>query len=142
MASTIYNSFKRDIGNGSIDWANHTFKIMLTTSSYTANADTHTKRSDITNEVTGTNWAAGGVTLTTITPSVDTANDWGVYDASDVTVASATFTGATQAVIYRSRGGASSADELVACIDLGGTFSPTAGQFQITWSANGVLTLS
>jgi len=142
MASTIYNSFKRDIANGSIDLDTDTIKVMLTSGSYAANADTHTKRSDVTNEVTGTNWSAGGVALANKTVTADNTNDRGVFDADDVSVSTATFTGATQAVLYKSRGGASSADELIACIDLGGTFSPTAGTFTITWSSNGILTLS
>ena len=63
MADVIYNSFKRDIMNGSIDLDTDTIKVMLVTSTYTPNQDTHTKRSDVTNEVSGTGYTAGGATL-------------------------------------------------------------------------------
>jgi hypothetical protein len=54
MADIVFNSFKRDIMNGSINLASDTFKIMLVTSAYTPDMDAHTKRSDVTNEVSGT----------------------------------------------------------------------------------------
>ena len=44
MADVIYNSFFRDLSNGSIDLDTDTFKLMLVTSSYTANSDTHAKQ--------------------------------------------------------------------------------------------------
>ena len=51
MANVIYNSFKRDIANGSIDLYTDTIKMMLVTSAYTPDQDAHHKRDDITNEV-------------------------------------------------------------------------------------------
>lgn len=41
-----------------------TFKMMLVTSSYTF-SKAHAKRSDITNEVVGTGYAAGGLVVAT-----------------------------------------------------------------------------
>ena len=110
MANQIFNSFKRDVINGSIDLDTDTIKLMLVTSSYTPNIDTHTKRSDVTNEVTGTGYTAGGVALANKTVTVNTTTDKGVFDADDVTISTATIT-ARGAVLYKSRGGASSADE-------------------------------
>ena len=141
MASVVFNSFKRDIGKGSIDWDSDTMKVMLVTSSYTPNQDTHTKRSDVTNEVSGTGYSAGGATLANCSVTADTTNDRGVYDADDSSWSTATIT-ARAAVIYKSRGGASSADELVAYIDFGSDITSTGGTFLITWSANGILTLT
>jgi hypothetical protein len=54
MASFIYNSAIDDLANGNIDFGADTFNLLLVTSSYTANKDTHVKRDDVTNEVTGT----------------------------------------------------------------------------------------
>ena len=51
MANVLYNVFKRDLMNGSIDLDTDTIMVMLVTSGYTPNIDSHTKRSDITNEV-------------------------------------------------------------------------------------------
>lgn len=140
MASVIYNSFKRDIMNGSIDLDTDTIKVMLVTSTYTADQDAHTKRSDITNEVSGTGYTAGGATLS-VTVSVDNTDNEGVFDATDVTWSTSTIT-ARGAVIYKSRGGASSADELVCYIDFGSDQVSSAGNFVIQWAAEGILNLN
>mgnify|MGYP000402675218 CR=1 FL=1 len=63
MASLIYNSAVRDEAVGNIDFDTDTFYGMLVTSTYTPNKDTHTKRSDVTNEVTGTGYTAGGMAV-------------------------------------------------------------------------------
>ena len=141
MASVIYNSFKRDIANGSIDLDTDTIKVMLVSSSYTPNIDTHTKRSDITGEISGTGYTAGGQALTGATVTVDTTNDRAVFDANDVTWASSTIT-ARGAVLYKSRGGAATADELICYIDFGADKSSSGGPFTIQWDAVGILTLS
>lgn len=63
MADVIYNSFKRDVMNGSIDLDTDTIKVKLVTSAYTPNQDTHTKVSDVTSEVTGSGYTSGGKAL-------------------------------------------------------------------------------
>ena len=93
MASLIYNSCLNDMATGAIDFDTDTFKIMLVTSSYTPNKDTHTKRSNVTNEITGTGYTSGGTT-TTVTVTNDTANDRIDIDFSDVSWTSATLTAA------------------------------------------------
>jgi hypothetical protein len=50
-----------DLARNNIDFDTDTFKAMLVTSSYTPNKDTHDKRDDVTNEVAGTGYTAGGV---------------------------------------------------------------------------------
>ncbi|WP_447910583.1 hypothetical protein [Brevundimonas bullata] len=133
MASFIYNSFIRDVLTGAIDMDADTFKVMLTTSAYTENKDTHTKRSDVTNEVTGTGYTAGGAATTVTVAAVDTAND-----DVEITIGAASWPTSTitarKAVIYKSRGGASSADELVAVIDFASDVISTAGTFTLTAS--------
>lgn len=141
MANVIYNSFKRDIQNGSIDLDTDDIKVMLVTSTYTPNIDTHTKASDITNEVVGAGYTAGGVSLATKAVTADNTNDLGKFDADDVTWATSTIT-ARGAVIYKSRGGASSADELVAYLDFVSDKISTAGDFNLIFNANGILTLT
>jgi hypothetical protein len=75
MASLIYTSFFEDLARGAIDLDTDTFWVMLTTSSYTENKDTHTKRSDVTNEVAaGGGYSAGGQVVT-FTVTKDTTND-------------------------------------------------------------------
>jgi hypothetical protein len=141
MASVVYNSFKRDIMNGSIDLDTDTINVMLVTSSYSPNIDTHAKRSDITNEVgnSGT-YSAGGSALSSKTVTVDTTDDEGVFDAADISWTSATIT-ARGAVLYKARGGASSADELICYVDFGSDVTSTAGTFTIAWNSEGIVNL-
>jgi hypothetical protein len=140
MANAIYNSFKRDIANGSIDLDTDTIKMMLVTSTYVPNIDTHTKRSDVTNEITGTGYTAGGVALANKTVTMNTTTDKGVFDADDIVIATATIT-ARAGVLYKSRGGASTADELIAYLDFGADITATAGNFNIAFDATGIITL-
>lgn len=141
MANVIYNSFKRDVMNGSIDLDTDTIKVMLVTSAYTPDQDAHDKRDDVTNEVTGTGYTAGGATLANKAVTADNTDNEGMFDADDVTWASSTIT-ARGAVLYKSRGGASSADELICYIDFGSDQISSSGNFTITWNAEGIINLN
>lgn len=142
MADVIYNSFKRDIMNGAIDLDTDTIKVMLVTSSYTPDQDAHTKRSDITNEVAATGgYSTGGEALDNKAVTVDNTDNEGVFDADNETWAASTIT-ARGAVLYKSRGGASSADELICYIDFGSDKSSSAGNFTLQWAAEGILNLN
>lgn len=140
MASVIYNSFKHDIMNGGIDLDTDTIKVALVTSTYSPNIDTHTKFSDITNEVSGTGYTAGGATLASVTITQDNTNDLAYMDAADASWASSTIT-ARGAVIYKSTGTASTSP-LVAYIDFGADKASSSGTFTITWDAAGILKLT
>lgn len=129
MASLIYNSCLDDAAKSAIDFDTDSFKTLLVTSSYTPNKDTHTKRSDVTNEATGTGYTAGGV-ITACTVAKDTANDRVTISFAAVSWPSSTIT-ARGAVIYKARGGASSADELIGYVDFGGDVSSSAGTFSV-----------
>jgi hypothetical protein len=141
MAATIawFGKGAQAMMAGSIDLDTDTFKLMLASSSYTPNRDTHDFRDDVTNEVTGTNWAAGGITLSGAALSFDATSDQARWDLTDVSNATTTIASARYGIIYKSRGGASTADELLALIDFGGDQSVTAATFAITWHADGVL---
>ena len=129
MASLIYNSAVDDMARGAIDFDTDTFKVMLVTSSYTPDKDTHDKRNDVTNEVSGTGYTAGGVT-SVCTVTKDTANDRVTLSFAAVNWATSTIT-ARAAVIYKSRGGASSADELVCYVDFGADVSSSSATFSL-----------
>lgn len=132
MASLIYNSCLDDTVKGAIDFDTDTFKMILVTSSYTA-AKTHAKRSDVTNEVSGTGYTTGG-NAAAATCTKDNTNN-----REDITFAITSWTTATitarAGVIYKSRGGLASADELVAYVDFGTDVTSTAGTFSVTISS-------
>jgi hypothetical protein len=133
MASLIYNSAIDEMARGDIDFDSNTFKAMLVTSSYTPNKDTHEFRDDVTNEAPATgNYVAGGET-STVTVTKDTANDKVTVQFGAVSWASSTIT-ARGCVYYKSRGGASSADEIVAYNDFGSDVSSSGGTFSVAAS--------
>ena len=132
MASLVYNSCIRDALVGNIDFDTDTFKMMLVTSTYTA-SKSHDKRDDITNEVTGTGYTTGGNACAVSVAAVDNTNNDVEISFTVTSWTSATIT-ARAGVIYKSRGGASSADELVGYVDFTSDVSSTNGTFAVTVS--------
>lgn len=114
MADIIYDSFLADVFAGNCN-TTHTYKGMLVTSAYTESRTAHSKRSSVTNEVSGTGYTAGG---SAVTLSVATTSTTCTLTIGPVSWPSSTIT-ARKLIVYRSRGGASSADELVCCVDNG-----------------------
>jgi hypothetical protein len=124
-------------GNNTWDWDTNVIKCALTTSAYTVDIDTHDFFNDVTNEITGTNYTAGGFTLGTATSSYDTATDQIRLAAANVSQATATFT-ARRAVVYNSSPGTAATNPLITFLDFGADVSPSAGTFAITWDATGI----
>jgi hypothetical protein len=115
MASIIYDSFLSDVFAGNCTTAS-TYKAMLVTSAYTEDRGAHSKRSSVTNEVTGANYTAGGVALT-LSASLNTTTHILTLTIPTATWSSSTIT-ARKLIVYRSTGTAAN-DNLVACVDNG-----------------------
>jgi hypothetical protein len=137
MPSKLYGNFLVKALNKEVDWDTDTIKVALTTSSYTPNQDTHDYFNDVTNEVTGTGYTAGGNTLASKTITYDDANNVIILDAADSTWASSTIT-ARYAVVYASTGTASTSP-LIGYVDFGSDQSSTNGNFTITWDSTGIV---
>lgn len=123
-----------------LDWDTNAMKIMLTTSAYTPNQDTHSDKADVTNEVAGAGYVAGGATLAGKT----LANTLNVvkFDANDVAWAASSIT-ARRAVIYDSVGGGADASRpLMLWIDFGEDKVSDDGEFKIAFHADGVATIT
>lgn len=114
MASLLFNSLMYDGLTGAVDIDTDTFKIMLVTSTYSA-SKSHSKRSQVTNEVTGTGYTAGGKVIVPIIALNNTTNR-AIITIPQITWTASTIT-ARGAVVYKSRGGAATADELVCYVD-------------------------
>lgn len=128
MASFLYNSLAADAFAGNIIPGTHSFKMMLVTSSYTPDKD-HNRRDDVTAaEVANGNGYTTKGAACTITVTTDNANDRTSLSISEPSWTTATFT-ARYGIVYRDRGGASSADELVALLDFGADKTSSGGTF-------------
>lgn len=141
VSAKVYGLAIKSLGNKEIDLDSDTLKVMLCTSSYTPNQDTHQYKSDVTNEVTGTGYTAGGATLTSVTVAYDGPSNTYTLDAADTSWTSSTIT-ARYAVVYDSTPASDATRPLICYIDFGADVVSSSGTFQITWNASGIVTIT
>ena len=129
MASLIYNKFLDYLVDNDI--SDDTFKVALVTSSYTPDKDTHEHFDDVTNEVSGTGYTAGGNTVTG-TLTLDNANDKLTLEFASTNWTSATIT--ARGAVYYSSTGTASTSTLIAFNDFGSDVAVTAGTLALAAS--------
>ena len=127
ITQAMCTSFKKELLEGTHNFKNSggsTFKLALFTSS--ASLDASTTAYSTSNEVSssGTNYTAGGNTLTRVDPS--TSGTTALTDFADTTFSTATIT-ANGALIYNS----SASDKAVIVLAFGGDKTSTAGDFTV-----------
>jgi hypothetical protein len=115
-----------------------THKTLMVTDTYTPDFNAHDFRNDITNEVTGTGYTAGGNALTTT--EITLSGGVLTFDAADVAWASSTIANAMAAVHYFNVG-ADTTDQLVFLSDFVTAASSSGGTFTIQWHASGIFTV-
>jgi hypothetical protein len=133
MATLIFNSCIDDVAKNNIDFGVDTFYLMIT-NGFPGSKSGQTKRSDITNEITASGtYSAGGGAITATLVKNDGDN------TITVTFGNKVWSGVTGVydggVIYKYRGGAAAADELVAYIDFGSSASVTNGVLTVTFTS-------
>ena len=91
---THYNSFWTKLMSKQIDLSSggDKIKLALANSSYTPDRDAHDFFDDLTNEVTGTGYTAGGLLLASQAVTQDDVNDRAIFSANDLTFSTATVT--------------------------------------------------
>lgn len=118
ITSKLYLAGVQHLNDGSIDWDTDTIKLGLYTSSYTPDQDTHDFRDDLgANEASGTGYTAGGATIGSRSVSTDATSNEVRLIGGDVSWTITSTLAFRYGVIYKARGGASSADELIGYID-------------------------
>lgn len=75
-------------------------KAMICTNGFTLDKDTHTWVTSVTNEVTGTGYTAGGVSLTGVDVAIYTATDEVKLLADDAEFGIINVTNAAQIIVY------------------------------------------
>ena len=140
MANIVPDSFKTDLLGGVFDFdssGGSTFRLALYTS--LANFSTSTTAYTTTNEVSssGTNYTAGGNTLTN--NGVSVGSNIAFVDFADLTFSSVSLT-AVGALIYKD-----TSNEAVLVLDFGGSKTATNGDFVIQFptadSSNAIIRL-
>jgi hypothetical protein len=129
ITQAMCTSFKEDLFQKEQDLDTDTIKIALYTSSATLDASTTAYTA--TNEVSGTGYTAGGVTLTGATIGTSTTTAYVDFDDPEWTSASFTARGA---LIYNDT---TAGDNSIAVLDFGGDFTVSSGTFRIVFPAAG-----
>ena len=129
ITQAMCTSFKEDLFNKIQDLEADTIKIALYTSSATLGAATTAYSA--TNEISGTGYTAGGVTLTSATVATSGTTAYVDFDNPEWTTA--TFT-ARGALIYNDT---TAADNSIAVLDFGGDFTVSSGTFRVVFPAPG-----
>ncbi|MBP7406069.1 MAG: hypothetical protein KA973_14240 [Candidatus Microthrix sp.] len=135
-----YGKLLNTLWTGGVNFTSDTIKGALVTSSYTFDQDTHDYFDDITNEVTGTGYTAGGATLASKTLTYTAGTNTIAIDAADLAWTTSTIT-ARGLVIYKSTG-TGSTSPLIGFIDFGADVISTAGTFTVTFDAGGIGTFA
>lgn len=136
----VYGLATQSLFNKEVDWDTDNIKVMLCTSAYAPNADTHRYKSSVTNEVVGTGYVAGGATLASKTITYDTATNKLTLDCADVSWAPSTIT-ARFAVFYASTG-TDATSPLLLYWDFGIDEATYNSTFSLTIPLAGLVTLT
>lgn len=112
-----------------------TIKVALLTSSYAYNS-THEFFSDVSGEVVGTGYTAGGKTLTGVTSSFDTPSATGSFSYPNLAWTTANFT-CRSALVYKWTGTAATSP-LFGLINFGSDVVPTNGTLTLTIPGTGL----
>jgi len=145
VAWVVYDSYLKGMLSGEftafVDHDLDTFKIAMATVTYTPNRATHDYFNDVTNEVTGTNYTAGGNACAN--PAVTVSANVIKFDADDPATWSQSgsgFSDARIAVLYKATGTAATSN-LIAYNDFGASKGNVDGDFTIELDAAGIATL-
>jgi hypothetical protein len=118
ITANLYLNGVKNLNNGAIDWDTDTIKLALYTSSYTPDQDLHDFRDDLgANEASATGYTTLGATIGSRSVSVDGASNEVRLIGADVSWTITSTLAFRYGIIFKSRGGASSADELIGYID-------------------------
>lgn len=139
LTAKLYGNAEKNAWKGLINFEVDYINVMLCTSSYTPNQDTHEFKSDVTNEVTGTGYIVGGQRLFNCAVTYDSATNTVKLDADDVVWLSSSIT-ARYAVFYANLvGEEDTAKPLIAYWDFGADETDTAGSFTLQLSTDGLV---
>ena len=131
----------KSVVEGKVNWPADAINVMLCASAYVPNQDTHQFKSDVTNEVVGIGYTAGGQALASKTDVYTGATNTIALAAANTSWAASTIT-ARFAVIYDSTPATDATRPLLGYVDFGADVVSTNGAFTITWNASGILTLA
>lgn len=136
VTSKVYGPALHSFGHGEIVLSAGV-KVMLCTSSYTPNQDTHRYLTDVSGEVSATGYTSGGVTLTGITEVYDAATKTFKFSAD-----AAVWTGSTITARYAVFYSTGTLNPLICYWDFGADQSSSSGAFVLTPAGAGIVVMT
>lgn len=133
MIANAYGPAYKSLGLGRFDFTTGTFKLALTGAGYTPDVDADEFFDDLTNEIAGAGYTAGGVTLTGLSWLYDSVNNRCVLSCDPPTWDSLTAT-VRYAVAYRDTGDPETSP-LLSYVDFESDKTPVASPFTVTYSS-------
>lgn len=148
VTSLLYGKFFGNVLGGetagetrAVDILSDSIKVSLHTSSYVPNQDTHEFFSDLTNEVVGAGYSAGGVVLATKTWVYTAGTNTMTFDADDAAWPGSTIT-ARFGVVYDDTPVGAGNKILIGYIDFGVDQATAGGTFTIQFNTSGIFTFT
>ena len=138
----VYNQFKLKQFNGNaIDLDTDTIKVMIVTNAYVP-SQAHDFKDDITNEVSGTNYVAGGTAIAGVTLALDGNTVEWIHSDIDWTQSASGFSNGRTFVWYKDTGAAATSP-LIMYMQEAADFGNVAGTLTLDGSAaTGVLNIT
>ena len=131
----VLNNFKEQLLLKVIDCDTDTFKIALYDTAV-ADIDGAAPAYVVTNEISGSGYSAGGETLASLAVTQDDTNNWGKWDAADVTWSSLAANTILEATLY---------DDTTTpkhiCIYFELATDSNGGDYTLQFNADGIMTL-
>jgi len=140
MSDVVFNRFLTELLKSSIDFVNDTFYVMLVTEDYTPDPVAHVFIDDITEEVVGTGYVAGGKELAGQLVSQDDIDNEGVFDGNNPIWTGASFV-ARGAIVYKNTGTPATSPVLF-YKDFNTNRTPDNGDFTIQWGDEGIINVN
>lgn len=142
MAWTLFDNFRLKMMNGNainFGASGDTLKVMITTNTYVPDQANHDFKDDVTNEVSGTGYTAGGAALASKT--LNLASGVVTFDAADQTISqnAGGFSNGRKLVLYKDTG-TPSTSPLIAYHSHNADFGNVAGDLTLQWDSLGILT--
>lgn len=135
--SGFYNTGKGEILKGNVDLVTDAIYYAFMKASYTPNFDTEEFLDDVSANIAGGSTAAE---LTSRAVNVDTVNNRAEFDAADLSLASQTFTDASDKILIYKHTGVAGTSTLLCSADIT-SIQPVSGTVTVAWNAEGIFSI-
>lgn len=135
--TTFYGKAFESAFNKEIDLGSDSIQVMLLDNTYVPDLGAHQYVSDLSGEIAGTGYTAGGKALTSVSVGYDAGTSSFIFDADNVSWPSSSLV-AAYAAIVDSTPGSDATRPLIALVDFGGDETTVDGTLSIVWDADGI----